>query len=44
MMDGPKEDQARPIVVEQKEESIYCISIEGDKEINGEGEWYLDIL
>ena len=38
MMDGPKEDQAWPIVVEQKEELAYCMMIEGDEEINGEGE------
>ena len=43
-MDGPKEDQAQPIVVEQKEESAYCLSIKGDEEINGEGEWYSNIL
>ena len=24
MMDGPKEDEARPIVVEKKEELAYC--------------------
>jgi len=44
MMDGPKKDQARPIVVEQKEEPAYCMLIEGEEEINGEGEWYSDIL
>ena len=33
MMDGPKEDQAWPIVVEQKEEPAYCMSREGDREI-----------
>uniref|UniRef100_A0A7N2N325 RNase H type-1 domain-containing protein n=1 Tax=Quercus lobata TaxID=97700 RepID=A0A7N2N325_QUELO len=44
MMDGPKEDQAQPIVVEQKEEPAYCLSIKGDEEINGEGEWYSNIL
>ena len=44
MMDGPKEDEARPIVVEQKEEPSYCISVEEDEEMNGEGEWYSDIL
>ena len=43
-MDRPKEDQARLIVVEQKEEPAYCMSIEGNKEINWENEWYLDIL
>ena len=44
MMDGPKEDEVRPIVVEQKEEPAYCMTIEKDEEKNGEGEWYLDIL
>ena len=44
MMDGPKEDEARPIVVEQKKEPAYCMSIEKGEEKNGEGEWYLDIL
>ena len=44
MMDGPKEDQAWPIVVEQKEELAYCMTIEGDEDINGEGEWYSEIL
>ena len=39
MMVGPKEDEARKIVVE-----AYCMSIEEDEEKNGEGEWYLDIL
>ena len=44
MMDGPKDDEARPIVVEQREEPAYCMTIEEDEEKNGEGEWYLDIL
>ena len=44
MMDGPKEDEARPIVLEQKEELAYCMKIEKDEEKNGEGEWYSDIL
>ena len=44
MMDRPKKDGARPIVVEQKEEPAYCMSIEEDEEKNGEGEWYLDSL
>ena len=44
MMDGPKEDQARPIMVEQKEEPAYYFTIEKDEEINGEVEWYPDIL
>ena len=44
MMDGPKEDEARPIVVEQMEESVYCMTIEEDGEKNGKGEWYSNIL
>ena len=44
MMDGHKEDEARPIVVEQKEELAYCLSIEEGEEKNREGEWYSDIL
>ena len=32
MMDGPKEDEAQPIVVEQKEKLAYCMSIKGDEE------------
>ena len=44
MMEGPKEDEARLIVLEQKEELTYCMTIEEDKEKNGEGEWYSDIL
>ena len=44
MMDGPKEDEAQPIVMEQKEEPAYCMSIEVDKGMNGEGEWYSEIL
>ena len=44
MMDRPKEDEARPIVLEQKEELAYCMTIEEDEEKNGEGEWYSDIL
>ena len=44
MMDEPKEDKARPIVVEQKEEPAYCLLIEEDEEKNGEGELYSDIL
>ena len=43
-MDEPKEDETRPIVVEQKEEPAYCLLIEEDEEKNGEGEWYSDIL
>ena len=37
-MDGPKEYEARPIVVQQKEEPAYCMSIEEDEAMNGEGE------
>ena len=44
MMDGPKEDEARLIVLEQKEEPAYCMTIEEDEEKNREGEWYSDIL
>ena len=44
MMDGPTEDEARPIMVEQKEELVYCMSIEENEEKNEEGEWYSDIL
>ena len=44
MMDRPKEDEARPTMVEQKEEPVYCMTIEEDEEKNGEGEWYSDIL
>ena len=43
-MDGLKEDEARPIVVKQKEEPAYCLTIEEDEENNGEGEWYSYIL
>ena len=44
IMDGLKEDEARLIVVEHKEEPPYCMTIEEDEEKNGEGEWYSDIL
>ena len=44
MMDGPKEDEARPIVLEQKEEPVYYMTIEKDEGKNGEGEWYSNIL
>ena len=44
MMDGPKEDEARLIVLEQKEEPAYCMTIEEDEEKNREGEWYSNIL
>ena len=40
MMDGPKEDEARPTVLEQKEEPTYCMTIEEDEGKNGEGEWF----
>ena len=43
-MDGPKEDEARSIVLEQKQEPTYCMTIEEDEEKNREGEWYSDIL
>ena len=44
MMDGPKKDEARLIVLEQKDEPAYCMIIEEDEGKNGEGEWYSDIL
>ena len=44
MMDGPKEDEAQPIVMKQKEEPAFCMSIEEDKGMNEEGEWYSEIL
>ena len=44
MMGGPKEDEARPIVLEQKEELAYCMTIEDDEGKIEEGEWYSDIL
>ena len=44
MMDGPKEDEARPIVLKQKEELAYCMTIEEDEGKDGECEWYSDIL
>ena len=44
MIDGPKEDEARPMVVKQKEEPAYYMAIEGDKGVNGEGEYYSNIL
>ena len=44
MMDGPKEDEARLIVLEQKEEPAYYMTIVEDEEKSGEGEWYSDIL
>ena len=43
-MDELKEDQAQSIMVEQKEELAYCMSIKGGEEINREGEWYSNIL
>ena len=44
IMDGPKEDEAWPVMVEQKEELTYCMSIKADEEKNGKGEWYSNIL
>ena len=38
MMDGLKEDEARPIMLEQKEEPAYFMTIKEDKGKNGEGE------
>ena len=43
MMDRPIGDEAKLIVVEQKEEPAYCMTIEEDKEKNREGEWYSNI-
>ncbi|XP_075663019.1 uncharacterized protein LOC142632519 [Castanea sativa] len=43
-MDEPKEDETRLIVVKQKKEPTYCITIEEDEEKNGKNEWYIDIL
>ena len=37
MMNGLKEDEARLIVLERKEELAYYMTIEEDKEKNGEG-------
>ncbi|XP_075633352.1 uncharacterized protein LOC142605800 [Castanea sativa] len=44
MMDGPNEDEARPIVVEQKEEPAYCMSVVEDEVVNRKGECHSDIL
>ena len=45
LMNGPKEDEARPIMLEQKGEPAYCMAIEEDDEgKNEEGEWYSNIL
>ena len=44
MMDRPKEEEARPIVLEQKDEPAYCMTIEEDEGKDGEGKWYSDIL
>lgn len=38
MMDGPKEDEARSIMLEQKEPAYY-MTIEEDEVKNEEGEW-----
>ena len=43
MMDRPKEDEARPIMLEQKE-LAYCMTIGEDEGKNGEGKWYSKIL
>ena len=43
MMDGLKVDEARPIVLEQKEEPAYYMKIEEDEGKDGEGEWYSNI-
>ena len=44
MIDRPKEDEARSIVLEQKQEPTYCMTIKEDEGKNGEGKWYSDIL
>ena len=44
IMDGPNEDEDRSVVLEQKEEPAYCMTVEEDEGKDGEGEWYLDIL
>ena len=44
MMDGPKKDEARPIVLGQKEEPAYFMTTKEDGRKNGEGEWYSNIL
>ncbi|XP_030959088.1 uncharacterized protein LOC115981038 [Quercus lobata] len=44
MMDEPKEDEARLIVLEQKKEPAYYIIVEEDEGKDGEGEWYSDTL
>ena len=44
MMDGPKEDEARPIMLEQKEEPEHCMTIKEDEGKDGEDKWYSDIL
>ena len=44
MIEGQKEDEAIPIVLEQKEEPAYYMTIEEDEEKSREGEWYSDIL
>ena len=43
MMDGPKEDQARLIVVEQRRAGLLHVG-RRNEEINWEGEWYSNIL
>ena len=44
MINGPKEDEARPIVLEQKEEPEYCMTIKEDEGKDGEDKWYSNIL
>ena len=44
MIDGPKDDEARPIMEEQKEEPAYCMTIKGVEGKNEEDEWYSKIL
>ena len=43
-IDGPKEDEVRPIVLEQKGKPTYCMTMEENEENNGEAELYSDIL
>ena len=44
MIEGLKEGEARLIVLEQKEEPAYYMTIEDDEERNGKSEWYSNIL
>ena len=43
MMGGPKEDETRTIVLEQKEPA-YCMTMEEDEGKKGKGEWCSKIL